>query len=177
MENNHEIQHRKSIRLKEYDYSQSGYYFITMCTQIRQQLFGEFVDDVLLLNEFGEIVKEELLKSEEIRKEMKIDYFVVMPNHIHAIVLIDKQYNIEPGNVGANGRSPLRLQTKSISSFISGFKSICTKRINEIRNSPGIPVWQRNFYEHVIRNDKELYEIRKYIENNPLNWIDDEYNH
>ncbi|MCX6154169.1 MAG: transposase [Candidatus Kapabacteria bacterium] len=176
MQYNPEIHHRKSIRLKEFDYSQAGYYFVTICTYQREHLFGEIVDGKIQLNEFVEIVKEELLTSEEIRKEIKIDYYSIMPNHIHAIIIIDKHNNVASGNVGANGRSPLRMQPKSLSSFISGYKSVCTKRINEIRNSPGIPLWQRNYYEHVIRNEKELYEIRNYIEYNPLNWKDDEYN-
>ncbi len=113
-----------------------------------------------------------------------------MPNHIHVIIIIENSgieeiKNIVPitfnternvNNVGANGRSPLRMQSKSLSSFISGYKSVCTKRINEIRNSSGVPVWQRNYYEHIIENEIELFEIRKYIEYNPLNWDDDEYN-
>jgi len=176
MKYNPEIHHRKSIRLQEYDYSQSGYYFVTICTHKRENIFGKIIDSKMILNELGEIIKDELLKSEEIRDEIKIDYYVIMPNHIHAIIIIEKQKSDSSDIVVANGRSPLRMPSKSLSSFISGFKSVCTKRVNIIRNSLGIPLWQRNYYEHIIRNEKELFEIRKYIENNPINWNDDEYN-
>lgn len=188
MKFNPEIHHRKSIRLKEYDYSRNGYYFVTICTKDKQCIFGDIIDEKLILNEFGKIVKEELLKTEIVRKEIKIDYFLIMPNHVHAIIIIDNDNckpvgtndpsrlkEISSAHVGANGHSPLRMRPKSLSSLIVGFKSSCKIRINDLRNTPGIPVWQRNYYEHVIRNDRDLYEIRKYIENNPLEWYNDEY--
>jgi putative transposase len=126
----------------------------------------------MILNDLGKIIKEELMRTTTIRKEIKIDYFTIMPNHLHIIIIIENESNTI---VGANGCSPLRMQPKSISSFVSGFKSICTKRINELRGTLAFPVWQRNYFEHVIRNDKELSEIRRYIENNPLKWMEDEY--
>lgn len=180
MHYNPEIHHRKPIRLKEYDYSREGYYFLTMCAYNRENLFGKVIDGVMILNEFGNILKNELLKTEEIRKEIKIDSYVIMPNHLHLVIQIDivtdKESIQDDINVGTNGRSSKRMQPKSISSFVSGFKSVCTKLVNAIRNSPGMPVWQQSFYEHIIRNEKELNEIRKYIEYNPLNWEKDNDN-
>ncbi len=168
---------RRSIRLKNYDYSQPGAYFITIVTHNRQCLFGEIVNGEIRLNEYGEIVRDEWFCSVHIRNEIELfeNEFIVMPNHIHGVVWI-------VDNVGATGRSPLQQQLeqphgplkKSLSSFVAGFKSTVTKQINQIRQTPGIPVWQRNYYEHIIRNDNELNKIREYIINNPLTWETDE---
>jgi len=163
--------HRRSTRLNRYDYSQAGAYFVTICARERECLFGDIVDGEMRLNEYGTIVEAEWARSSEIRKEIEMDEFIVMPNHVHGIVMI--KWHLP---VGANGRSPLQMTPKSISSFMSGFKSSVTKIINEHRNTPALPVWQRNYYEHVIRNEEDLTRIRKYIVENPLKWGDDEDN-
>jgi len=173
--------HRRSIRLKGYDYTQPGAYFVTICTHQRQPLFGRVVDRNMVLNAYGEIVREEWFRSAEIRAEIVLfpDEFVVMPNHIHGIVWI-----VETGPVGATGRSPLPPRDqpphgpapRSLGSFIAGFKSAVTKRINALRGTPGTPVWQRNYYEHIIRHERALEAIRRYIAANPLRWHLDRYN-
>jgi len=180
--------HRRSIRLKHYDYSQPGSYFVTICTHDKSPMFGEIVDGEMQLNEFGKIVREEWTKSILIRKEIDFNQWVIMPNHIHGIVIISP--------VGANGGSPNninnannihrahshaplrmpRLKSKSVGSLIAGFKSITTKRINQIQNTPGQSVWQRNYYEHIIRNERELNRIRRYVINNPPQWQYDREN-
>ena len=171
--------HRHSIRLPGHDYSQEGAYYITICTYNRQNLFGEIVNNEMILNEYGEIVQYEWYYSVHIRNEIELfeNEFIVMPNHIHGIVrIID--------NVGATGWSPLQQQLgrphgplkKSLSSFVAGFKSSVTKQINQIRQTPGIPVWQRNYYEHIIRDTDDLSRIHYYISDNPKNWNNDEYN-
>jgi putative transposase len=184
------IHGRRTIRLKDYDYSRTGVYFVTLCTEERECLFGEIVDSEIQLNEFGRIAASEWTRSKEIRKEIVLDEFCVMPNHIHGIVLIQ---HVCGHIVGANGcspatacvgetmkgrsaESPLRMKSKSISSFIAGYKSSVTKQINGIRNTPGVPVWQRNYYEHIIRNDGELNRVRQYIQGNPLKWESDDEN-
>jgi putative transposase len=161
--------HRRSIRLRDYDYTKTGAYFVTLCTYERACLFGEVVGDGVMLSEVGAIVQEEWLRSAEIRREIELDAFVVMPNHLHGIVVI------EP--VGAHGRAPLprkraplQRKPKSLGSFIAGFKSACTKRINEIRGMPRMPLWQRNYYEHVIRSEEALENVRLYIAHNPRLW-------
>ena len=161
--------HRRSIRLKGYDYSQAGYYFVTICCYQRQCLFGKIIDGVMHLNRYGAIVEDEWLKSSVIRAEIKLDEYIVMPNHFHGIIIINP--------VGANGRSPLRsasqhlsMKSRSLSSLMAGFKSAVTKKINLIRNAPGTPIWQRNYYEHIIRNQESLDKIRQYVINNPLSW-------
>ena len=187
---------RCSIRLKNYNYSSPGTYFITICTCNRQCLFGE-------------IVKTEWQKTGALRPNIDVDAFVVMPNHLHGILIItdnDDLYHHHNRNrnrdrnrrdtlqrVSTESESELELgmgmesgmgmgtieqfgkPTKnSIPAIIRLFKSTFTKQINKIRQTPGIPVWQRNYYEHIIRNDDELNKIPEYIINNPLTWKTDE---
>lgn len=163
---------RRSIRLREYDYRQAGAYFITVVTHGRAALFGEIANGETRLNEFGQVVEDEWQKSSIIRQEIEMDVFVVMPNHIHGIM------NIINMDVGATGRSPLRggPPARSLGAFVAGFKSAVTKRINEMRHTPGSPVWQRNYYEHVVRDDEELLRVREYILHNPLDWENDREN-
>ena len=168
-------------------------YFITICTQNRENVFGKIKNGKMMLNEFGDIAEAEWIKSEEIRKEIKMDEYMIMPNHIHGIVEI-----IAGANVGANGRSPVqdnlpvgnkspvgqckranpipKMQSGSISSLISGFKSSVTKKINKIRSMPREKMWQRNYWEHIIRDENEYYRISEYIKNNPLKWDNDKLN-
>nr|BCX01830.1 MAG: hypothetical protein KatS3mg041_1876 [Bacteroidota bacterium] len=168
---------RRSIRLKRYDYAQPGGYFVTICTYERAHLFGQVVDGEMVLNAFGRIVGEEWFRSAEIRAEIELypDEFVIMPNHIHGIVWIVET------DVGAHGRAPLHngqlsRPPRSLGAFVAGFKSIVTKRINALRGTPGAPVWQRNYYEHIIRTEWALHAIRQYIADNPLRWHLDRYN-
>lgn len=157
---------RRSIRLPEFDYSQTGSYFVTVVTHGREFLFGSVVDGEVCLNEFGQIVCDEWQRSSVIRREIELDAFVIMPNHIHGIVSIVQREG------RATSRSPLHAgPTKSsIGSFVGGFKSAVTTRINSLRNSSGKPVWQRNYYEHVIRDEESLVRMRQYIVDNPLRW-------
>lgn len=162
--------HRRSIRLKGYDYSSAGAYFITLCTFQRQCLFGRITDGTMQLNESGQIVAEEWRQSSIIRQEIEFDQWVIMPNHLHGIVLINPTHPVR-----AHGRAPLQTgvsyrRPRSLSSFISGFKSATTKKINTARNSASTPVWQRNYYDHIIRNEQSLERVQQYIQNNPATW-------
>ena len=200
------ILHRKSIRLKNYNYTQSGYYFVTICTHNHKPVF--------LNEEFKSIVREEWHNTAIVRDYIVLDEFVVMPNHIHGIIIIrgnrrgqaapdpnsGNRININKemsdpntnntinktvpdpnaNNCTINKRATHRIaptiHPNSLGSIIGQFKSLVTKRINRLRNTPGVPVWQRNYYEHIIRNEKELNEIRDYIIHNPTNWNKDKYN-
>jgi REP element-mobilizing transposase RayT len=164
--------HRRSIRLKGYDYSQAGAYFVTICTHKRDFLFGEVVDGEMRANEFGCVVSKEWFGSADIRAEIKLypDEFVVMPNHIHGIVWILDHVGATGPRVGAHGRAPLQRPPRSLGAFVAGFKSAVTKRINMMRGTPGAAVWQRGYYEHIIRDDESLNRIREYILQNPLRW-------
>lgn len=172
---------RKQIRLPNYDYSKNGYYFITICTKNRKNIFGDIPvgaagqppetgrlpDDTtnIQLNDFGRIVDEELRKSQIIRDEIILDQYVIMPNHIHCIIGITAG-----NNVGGQPAAPTR---GTLSSFVNGFKSAVTTRINTLRNTPGESVWQRSFYDHIIRNERSLNALREYILANPANWEQD----
>ncbi len=171
--------HRRSIRLRGYDYTRPGAYFVTICTQHRVCLFGDVVDGEMQLNALGEIVWAEWFRSADIRAEIELhpNEFVVMPNHIHGIVwIVDNVGATGRANVGPHGCAPLHRPPRSLASFIAGFKSAVTKRINKMRGTPGMPVWQRNYYEHIIRNENALNRIREYIAMNPSRWMTDREN-
>lgn len=158
---------RHSIRLKDYDYSQAGAYFVTICTHKKEFLFGNVVNGEMRLNELGKVVQDEWHRSAKMRREIELDTFVVMPNHIHGIVTIVGAQGLAPLQ---HGHPPLQRRPRSLSTFVTGFKSAVTRRINDLRGTPYTPVWQRNYYEHVIRNEDDLDEIREYIVHNPLKW-------
>ena len=178
MNYNPDIHHRCSIRLKGYDYSRAGFYFITICTQNWQHLFGEIADGEMILNDAGRIAYNEWVRTPEIRSEIQLGEFVVMPNHFHGIVKICRgDRPVAPALVAPtiSPSAPAGPKPKSIGSFMSGFKSSVTKQINRLHNTPGVPVWQRNYYEHIIRNDESYRKIAEYIISNPFNWEEDDY--
>jgi putative transposase len=133
---------RRSIRLRGYNYTAPGSYFVTIVTHRRICLFGEIADGLMRLNEWGIIARDEWLKTAAIRSEITLDEFAIMPNHIHAIVTI-----MECGNepVGATRRVAPTLVAQSIGAIMAQYKSVVSKRINRIRGTPGIPIWQRNY--------------------------------
>ena len=182
---------RRSIRLKEYDYRTSGAYFVTMCAYERACLFGEVVNGVMRLNRLGCVVSEEWRRTPDLRSNVELDAFVVMPNHLHAILLLHEESTPSDGGVGANrwfaprlgGRPALETQSNSglvansLGAIIGQFKSVVTKRIGAFPDGSGrTPIWQRNYWEHIIRTDAELDRVRQYILDNPARWTEDEYN-
>ncbi len=194
-----EKHHRRSIRLPGYDYTQSGAYFVTICAHERQCMFGEIVDGKMQLNGFGGIVEKWWREIPHHFVNVEIDYDIIMPNHFHGILWILQNRGGEvtspPPSVYTNDRrgevtSPLPSvytngrgggitpppRKPTLGQIIAYFKYQSTKLINEIRQSPGVAVWQRNYYEHIIRNEKDLNRIREYIINNPLRWQFDREN-
>lgn len=170
--------HRRSIRLPDYNYASEGAYFVTICAFRKQHIFGELSDDNVLLNEFGEIVNEEWIKTPQIRPEVALDSFVIMPNHFHAILWILKTNDDKRGAqpcAPTDESAGLARPARSLGAIIAGFKSSVTIRINSIRETLGSPVWQRNYYEHIIRNEQSLNKLRQYILSNPARWVEDEY--
>lgn len=166
------IFHRRSIRLAGYDYSSEGVYFITICTHEREPLFGKIVDGQMHLNPLGHIVEIEWLRSPQIRSEIELDEYSIMPNHFHAIFIINPPLGVQPDAPTQRPGPP----PKSVGSFIAGFKSSVTKQINLLRHTPGLPVWQRNYYEHIITTKHEYDNIAEYIVTNPQNWQTDSEN-
>ena len=171
LENGHETDQpsRKNPRLAGYDYRLSGGYFLTICTYDKQCLFGRIDNDRMILNRAGIIVRDEWLKSAQIRQEITLDDYVVMPNHIHGIVFISRHPNISSRSIA----KPSGYAAKSLSSFVVGFKSAATRRINELKGTKGTKVWQRNYYEHIIRNEEDHSRIKHYIRENPVKWSSD----
>jgi putative transposase len=172
---------RRSIRLPEYNYAQPGAYFITICAHQHACLFGTILDGEMQLNEMGRVVQACWDEIPAHFAQVELDAFVVMPNHVHGIVVIceDDSIGARHACVGATHASPLPRrangpQPKSIAAIVGSFKSAVTKRMNELRNTPGAPVWQRNYYERIIRNEAELNAVREYIANNPQRWAEDE---
>jgi putative transposase len=165
---------RRSIRLKEFDYSTPWWYYITICTYNRKNLFGQIKNSKMILSDLGIIVEEEWLHTAELRSNVEIDYYVIMPNHFHSTLIINSRdkARLVPTN---EKREFGRTVANSLSTIVGSFKSAVTKRINELRNSSREPVWQKNYYEHIIRNENDLNNIQKYIETNPLKWEIDEY--
>ena len=182
MKYNSEIHHRRSIRLKGYDYTQPGAYFVTICTFQRAHVFGEVVNGEMILNVSGKIARDEWFKTAALRPYVKLyeDEFVIMPNHGHGVIWIMDDGNDARALHGntqsrAERRSAPTTPTKSVAprslgAIVRGYKSAVTYAINTHEKIRGSVVWQRNYYEHIIRNDRELKNIGWYILNNPLNW-------
>jgi REP element-mobilizing transposase RayT len=213
--------HRRSIRLKDYDYTSEGGYFITLVTHERENLFGEISNGEMCLNDLGIIARYEWFRTATMRPYVELfeDEFIVMPNHIHGIIWITSDVGAycntplpPPGNtpLPPSGNTPLRPpgntplrppgntplpsgntslpNTNSsqsngfhspgvgIGAIVRGYKSAVTKRINQIRDSPAYPVWQRNYYEHIISTDHEYETTVDYIYSNPQNWNTDKEN-
>ncbi len=197
-----------SARAQWWDYSSDGIYFITICIKNRENMLGSIKNGQLILSVFGKIVEEEWEKSFEIRNELFCEIYVIMPNHIHAILRIENNEthvgavethgraspNERPETHGGaaethgrivetHGRASLRNDRygvayrvpKSISSFVAGFKSAATSRINQLRNSPGKPVWQTRFHDSVILDNQSFLNVFNYILNNPSNWPGDTF--
>ncbi len=173
---------RHSIRLKGFDYSNTGAYFITICTKYRECLFGEIKHKKMELNDLGQIVLEEWLNTQEIRPNIKCDIFVVMPDHFHGIIEIleygvyrntphtPRTTFIPNPHITKTRIARFESPSKNLGSIIRGFKGAATKKINLHRNTPGQSVWQRDYYEHIIRNEIEYRRIHQYILKNPEKW-------
>jgi REP element-mobilizing transposase RayT len=163
---------RRSVRLLHYDYGDAGAYFITLCVHHRACLFGAVVDGAMVLNDAGKIVAAEWHRTAVIRSQVTLDEFVVMPNHFHAMVTLESSRR----GVWHTPYEKFQSPSQILRAIVRGFKAATTKRINEVRHAPGAPVWQRNYYEHVIRNENELDCMRQYVVNNPLQWSLDREN-
>ena len=165
--------HRRSIRLKGYDYSQMGAYYVTIDVQNRAYLFGEIVNYEMVLNEAGKMVHLHWALLPERFQNIELDVYRVMPNHFHGIIVIN-----EP--VGASLVDALDIRP-TLGDIIDAFKSITTNEYIKGVDNKSWPqfyklFWQRNYYEHVVRDEKDLNRIRDYIQSNPANWDKDEGN-
>jgi len=175
---NPDVHHRRSIRLKEYDYTKAGAYFVTIVTYQREPLFGEIVDGVMNLNVYGEIARREWFKTDELRPYVELyeDEFVVMPNHAHGIIHTagaERRSALTMDAAGIAENEKPHVDAGSLGAIVRAYKSAVTYAINAARQSRGVFVWHRNYHEHIIRDDADLNRIRDYITNNPLKWTED----
>lgn len=184
---NPHLHHRRSIRLQGYDYAQEGLYFLTLCVQNRKCLFGEIKETRMNLSAMGKVVEAEWLNTCTVRKNVELHAFVVMPNHFHAIIEIvhrrgalHSPINIEsalhsPINIESECNSPephqsqFKSPSQTVGAIVRGFKSSVSRQL-------GFSVWQRDYYEHIIRDEKAYGNISNYINENPLRWEMDKFN-
>ncbi|MCX6244877.1 MAG: transposase [Bacteroidetes bacterium] len=179
-----EKHHRRSIRLKGYDYTTPGAYFVTICASDRGDFFGT-TDNCRggsrtrpYLNDFGKIVEYTWMDLARHNPRISLDVYMIMPDHFHGIIMINR---VEPAMMDENativvGAGPGPAPTKRIHGLpeiVRQFKTFSARRINELRGSPGKPVWQRNYYEHIIRPGNEIERIRDYIRKNPRRAVPD----
>jgi len=195
---NPNIHHRRSIRLKGYDYSQAGAYFITICCKDRKCRFGKIVvgASVMELNECGQIAYDEWLKLSERFSNFELDVFQIMPNHMHGIIVLNDivgatlavvqnavAQNVPNGiialnDVGATARVAPTTTNATIGDIVGAYKSLVANGCLDIyktKNETMGKLWQRNYYEHIIRNEQSYQTISDYIINNPAKWKDDKF--
>ena len=154
---------RKPNRLKHYNYSNAGWYFVTICTHNHNNYFGNIVKNKMILNKMGEIVYQYWKNISILHKHIDLDYFIIMPNHIHGIIIISY---VEDANFASSTYDRTKME---LSKLIQQFKRAITMKIKNEKHNINFK-WQRSFYDRIIRNEKELYIIRKYIDQNPLRW-------
>jgi REP element-mobilizing transposase RayT len=181
---NPNIHHRRSIRLKGYDYSKAGLYFITICCQDRICRFGKIVGNEMILNDFGQIAFDEWIKLSDRFTNLDLDLFQIMPNHMHGIIVLNDvgaTLAVAPnvaavGNIRA-GASPA--PTYTVCDIVGAYKSLVANGCLDIyksKNEKMGKLWQRNYHEHIIRNEQSHQTISNYIVNNPAKWENDKFN-
>ncbi len=167
--------HRHSTRLKEYDYSSEGAYFVTVCVEHRECLLGQVIDGDMTINDWGRVVEDAWKEVAEHWPAVELDAFVVMPNHFHGIVIL----HTEADGTGKEGGGTLPLQSvagPTLGAVVAYWKYQTSKKINQIRQTPGLRLWQRNYYDRIIRSEQMLDKARHYVACNPARWAEDTNN-
>ena len=168
---------RRSIRLRGYDYSKDGWYFITVCVHEFKEVFGEIKDEIFHANEWGNIVEITLKETSKIREnDTCIEVFQIMPNHIHFIIVIGSKENL-PNIIGFPDTDSALMEfsspSKTVGAIVRGIKGRVTSQIQQKEEITDLKLWQRNYYERIIRDKNELHRIRNYIKQNPAKWQKD----
>ena len=175
---------RRSIRIPGYDYSQAGWYFVTICIHNKEWLFGSIVENKMVLSQIGKVIDFYWKKLLHHFKNIELDKYQIMPNHFHGIIhIVGAKHPMENNSVSRlnikSNASPIQRPhgtiPGSLGAIMQNFQSITCRKINKINKTPGNHLWQRNYWEHVIRDEDGLNRIRHYIINNPLKWPDDKY--
>jgi putative transposase len=176
--------HRRSIRLAGYDYSLAGAYFVTIITHNKVSRFGKVIAGEMHLNRLGEITERKWLELESRFPFLKLDEYVLMPNHLHGILVItckgaagsSRDTGNEDAQLRPSGQQKLEIAANSLAVIVRSYKSSVSRWFNGNRFYHGETLWHRNYYEHIIRNEQEWEQIRLYIQTNPANWLsEDEY--
>ncbi len=165
---------RRSLRLPGYDYRNDGVYFVTVCAHQKRCIFGEILNGTMILNECGFIVEEEWLRAELIRPNVELEMYVLMPNHLHGVIVLRDEHDKQKMNSDL-AATPISstLKAGSLGAIIGQFKSVASKRIRRLKNPPERPIWQRNYYESIIRTPDIWNRTRDYIAANPMRWRED----
>ena len=177
---------RRSLRLQGLDNSSEGAYFVTICTRNRECLFGAVVDGKMRLNDVGRVVQTVWGGLSDRFPTIESDAFVVMPNHVHGTLVVGaalappKRRKVRAGLAlplrGAASSAPTRSASTTLGTVLRAFKSISAIRVNHLLSRSGQPLWQRSYYEHIIRCEESLNRIRDYIATNPMRWECDREN-
>ena len=173
------LHHRRSMRLAGWDYSAAGAYFVTVCSEDRAHLFGEIVDGKMRVNAVGAVVAETWLWLPSQYPYVTLDEWCLMPNHLHGVLILAGKGGSRTvtGDAAGDGTAlAVHARRKPLGRLIGAFKTVSTKHINQLRDTPARMVWQRNFWERVVRDDAEMDRIREYIGDNPARWGLDELN-
>ena len=173
--------HRQSIRLNGYNYAESGAYFVTICTQGHPCLFGEIVDGQTHANALGQMVQETWCDLPDHYPHVELDAFVLMPNHVHMVIVLTEGSDVvgagfKPALVHGPVPTPDSTKRHGLAEIVRAFKTFSSQKVNKCRGLRGVPLWQRNYYEHIIRNERALTHIRRYITENPQRWAQDREN-
>lgn len=172
------MQSRRSLRLKGYDYRRQGVYFVTVCANRNANLFGRIDNGVMIPNAISDIITDEWWRTAELRPNVTLDAFVLMPNHLHGIIVIldqGSQATRQAASVEVAKPASRYLQAQSLGAILGRFKGKVSRRVHELPACRDLLVWQRNFYDHIVRNEKSLQAIREYIISNPGRWTEDSY--
>ena len=166
---------RRSIRLPGYDYRQAGVYFVTLCAQRKSKIFGTIRDGVVTLSELGEVAYHEWVHMATARPNIQLDHFVVMPNHLHGLIVIcDEQDSLASrSKLCSRVERSRTLQAGSLGAIIGQYKVAVTRRAKLNGIHPGRGIWQRNYHEHIVRSEESLNDIRQYLIQNPARWGED----
>jgi len=162
-----------TTRLPGWDYSSPGTYFVTICTKKHWCYFDQVIDGKMQLNRLGQIVKEEILKTERVRNNVLVDSWVIMPNHVHLIINITGSNHVETPRRGVSTNKIKQWKPGSLGVIINQIKGACTRRIRKSLNP--YFAWQPRFYDHIIRTEQDLENLRLYMQTNPEKWRDDAY--
>jgi REP element-mobilizing transposase RayT len=171
--NDRPIHHRRTIRLPGWDYAADGAYFVTVCSNFRTELFGEIVGGRMRLNAAGDVAARIWRWLPEQHSYVVLDEWCLMPNHLHGILTLTGRGGSRTAPT-CDVAAPVR--RKTVGRLIGAFKTVSTKHINQLHNTLGAVIWQRNFWEHIVRDVAELDRIRDYIRQNPTNWPADPLN-